>query len=218
MNSIVVASDKKYSRNDRDGAMTWIKGALDVIAHNGIDELKISRLAKEVGVSKGSFYWFFEDLPDLLQCCLQHWKEDLNEIVFDSVSELDASPRERLFFLVEAVFDSKLGRYDAAIRAWGLKDDNAKSVILEVDARRLNFLIALFLQTGMQEALAKRQAHLLYRAIIAESYLSEYPDDMKGVDYLKDLISKFLTGSNQRSTTPISSRNDSAGIRDELGG
>ncbi len=197
MPHIRMTPDGRPTRNDREGAMTWTKGALDVIARDGVDAVKISRLAKEVGVSKGSFYWFFEDLHDLLGCCLEHWKSDLNEVVFEAVARLDGPPIGRMHFLVETVFDSKLGRYDAAIRSWALKDINARSVVQEVDKRRLEFLTALFLQAGLPDDLSRMRAHLLYRAIIAESYLSEYPGEVSGVGFLKILISEFLEDCTQ---------------------
>lgn len=184
-----------YSRNDRTGAQSWIKGALDIITHEGIHKLRIERLAREIKVSKGSFYWFFDDHADLLKCCLEYWKMSLNTSVFDKIRQLEGSVQERLFSLVDTIFESKLGRFDAAIRAWSLNDPVALSVVQEVDRDRLEFLYEMFNRNGLPEETVRQHVHLFYRALIAESYLNEYPSDISGAVYLKGLVQSILESS-----------------------
>ena len=44
----------------------WVQGALAQLARDGIDKVRVAPLARELGVTKGSFYWHFKDRQDLL--------------------------------------------------------------------------------------------------------------------------------------------------------
>ena len=54
---------------------SWVMAAIEVMAEEGIAGLRVEVLAKRLKVTKGSFYWHFEDRRDLLVAILQHWKE-----------------------------------------------------------------------------------------------------------------------------------------------
>lgn len=182
-----IRSRGTISRGDRSGAKIWIEATLDTIALEGADSLRIERLARKIGVSKGSFYWFFSNLDDLRFRALDHWKVHFNDIVFDRVGSHGGPLTEKLNLLVDAIFARKLGRYDAAIRSWSLRDANVGRFIQEIDATRLAFLQDLF--SGL--AGSEFKAHLFYRALIAESYIRRHPQNQSANDYLKSVASKL---------------------------
>lgn len=150
--------------------------------------MRIERLARKINVSKGSFYWFFSNLDDLRFRALDHWKVHFNDIVFDRVGSHDGSLTEKLNLLVDAIFEYKLGRYDAAIRSWSLRDAKVDRFIQNIDATRLAFLHELF--SGLADGEFK--AHLFYRALIAESYVRRHPQDQAAKDYLKRVATKLV--------------------------
>jgi AcrR family transcriptional regulator len=41
----------------------WIQAGFAIIAEEGMQALKIDRLCQRLGVTKGSFYWHFDDMP-----------------------------------------------------------------------------------------------------------------------------------------------------------
>jgi len=180
------------ARSDRDAAQVWIRGALNMIARAGVLSVKIEPLSKEIKVSKGSFYWFFTDVDDLLMRCLDYWKEQLNDAVYDEIRAYDADAQDRLNRLIDTVFSSRFGRFDAAIRAWAMTDARVQGFVTGVDRERLDFLIDVFSQSGLATGPAKHRAHLFYRAFLAESYLSIYPDRMAKGAYLKELVRDLL--------------------------
>ena len=154
-------------RADRDGAKIWIEGALRLIAENGVAAVKVEPLSRQLKVSKGSFYWFFNDIDDLLMRSLDHWKDAMNDSVYEDVRTFDAPARDRLFLLVDTVLSNRLGRYDAAIRAWALSDARVQAFVTRVDQERLELIIEIFSHGGFDTALARKKAHLYYRAFIA---------------------------------------------------
>jgi len=163
-----------------------------MITHNGAAAVKVERLARELKVSKGSFYWFFSDIDDLLMRSLDHWKEALNDAIYEDIRTFDASARDRLFLLVDSVLANRLGRFDAAIRAWSMTDARVQAFVTGVDRERLDLLTEVFDDSSLTPFVARQRAHLFYRAFIAESYLAIYPGRITKGAYLKELIIDLL--------------------------
>ncbi|MBV9985736.1 helix-turn-helix domain-containing protein, partial [Bradyrhizobium sp.] len=56
-------------------ARDWLDLGLKVLARHGFAALKADRLAKTMGVSRGSFYWHFADIAAFHGAILKHWRE-----------------------------------------------------------------------------------------------------------------------------------------------
>ena len=52
----------------------WTIAGIAALAEGGVDAVRVERLAKRLGASKGSFYWHFADRPALLQSMLALWE------------------------------------------------------------------------------------------------------------------------------------------------
>lgn len=188
-----MAAAKRLSRTDRDGARIWITGALDMIARDGVQALRVEPLARQINVSKGSFYWFFRDLDALKTEALVYWLDVLNAPVFEAIRGLDAPLGDRLARLIGLVMSERLGRYDAAIRSWALVDQVARKFVEEVDAVRMAFMEEIFVRDAKDGSRARLRAHLFYRALIAESYVRSYPTGSNRADFMKDMTTHLAT-------------------------
>ena len=63
----------------------WIDFALQKLSKEGIDKVTVASLARDLKVTKGSFYWHFKDRKQLLTAMLARWKETGSAVVFDEV-------------------------------------------------------------------------------------------------------------------------------------
>ena len=45
----------------------WLARALEVLGKNGAGQLAVESLARQLGVTKGSFYWHFRDRADVFR-------------------------------------------------------------------------------------------------------------------------------------------------------
>ena len=52
----------------------WIEEGLRALAAGGPDAVRIDPLAKALGVTRGGFYWHFEDRGALLEEMLDTWE------------------------------------------------------------------------------------------------------------------------------------------------
>ena len=63
----------------------WIEEALRLLADGGPDAVRIEPLAKSLGVTRGGFYWHFEDRAALLREMLDTWERAATDEVIERV-------------------------------------------------------------------------------------------------------------------------------------
>ncbi|MFE5310609.1 TetR/AcrR family transcriptional regulator [Isoptericola sp. NPDC056605] len=155
-------------------ASDWVRAAAGRLAADGVDAVRVEPLARELGVSKGSFYWHFADRAGLLDAVLDHWRAAGTAGVITRVEETSDDPADRLRELVRLAFEHAGGgpggildgRFDGAVRAWAARDPRARDAVHAVDEARTAYLERLL--TGADAPDAPRRAAVLYRALLGE--------------------------------------------------
>ena len=79
----------------------WLNAAMELLRSRGIGGVRVLTLAQNLRVSRGSFYWHFEDHDDLLRCMLDWWDRQMTDSVIQVANESRGSPRKRLMALAE---------------------------------------------------------------------------------------------------------------------
>jgi AcrR family transcriptional regulator len=129
----------------RTPRQAWIDQGLRALADGGPGAIRIEPLAKALGVTKGGFYWHFEDRPALLREVLDAWERSLVDEVIERVELEAGDARARLrelFSLAGAHAD--LLPIDLAVRDWSRRDPAVAERLRRVDNRRIAFMRALF--------------------------------------------------------------------------
>ncbi len=145
-------------------ASTWVETARDVLVEEGIDAVKVDRLASRLGVSRGGFYHHFTDRADLLARLLRLW-QDTVAFVPDGLAP--ATPRaavDAIDALVEHLIteDGYDPRFDMAVRAWSHADAQVAQAVEAVDTARLERLERLFKALGCKPQEARIRARVFY--------------------------------------------------------
>jgi AcrR family transcriptional regulator len=125
---------------------SWIDEGLRALAAGGPDAVRVERLAKGLGVTKGGFYWHFEDREALLDEMLDAWERVSTDEVIERVEGGGGDPRERLHRLFElALHDrSNLFAIDLAVRDWARRDRAVARRLRRVDNRRIEYMRSQF--------------------------------------------------------------------------
>ena len=145
-------------------AATWVETARDVLIDEGIDAVKVDRIALRLGVSRGGFYHHFADRADLLARLLRLWQD---RVAFVPAGLAPASPREAVA-AIDAVVEHLISedgfdpRFDMAVRAWGHADVDVAGAVEAADAARLDELEAIFKALGCKSPEAKIRARVFY--------------------------------------------------------
>jgi AcrR family transcriptional regulator len=127
----------------------WVEAALRALAAGGPDAVRIEPLAKELGVTKGGFYWHFADRPALLEEMLDTWERVSIDEAIERVEREGGDARDRLrrLFALASAGDELARlvlRTDLAVRDWARRDPAVAARLRRVDNRRMEYLRSLF--------------------------------------------------------------------------
>lgn len=155
----------------------WILAAQRVLVKGGVDAVRVDLLAKELGITRGSFYYHFTNRGELLEAILSHWRMRATEDVISFLRQSERTPKEQLSHLLELPLHGQAAREASAIelgiRAWARRDEQARRAIDEVDRHRLNYIEGLLIQAGVAEGEAGDRASLLYAYQLSLSILHD---------------------------------------------
>ena len=149
----------------RLSAEDWEDAALKLIADQGVGALAVEALARQLGVTKGSFYWHFRTREALLQAALERWEQYGEREV---ISQIEAMPEPRarlpeLFRLVaHEIAPHRV--YAALLKA--LDHPQVVPVMARVSQRRMEFLTSIYREAGLGTDEALNRARLTYAAYV----------------------------------------------------
>ena len=123
----------------------WIEEGLRALAAGGPDAVRIEPLARALGVTRGGFYWHFEDRRALLEEILDAWERvGVDEVIERVEGEGgDARARLRRLSAFAGSSDEPL-RTDLAVRDWARREPAVADRLRRVDNRRMDYLRTLF--------------------------------------------------------------------------
>ncbi len=158
-------SQEKAAGGDKLTRSDWLAAALDALLREGVDGIHVEPLAASLGVTKGSFYWHFKDLQDLLASVIDFWTTRMVGAVRDH-QHLTGTPEENLLTVMEDIAREDRARYEAAMRTWAASDERAALGVQRVDEARLEWTCGLFTEMGF----SKEQAEIRGRMMVFYEY------------------------------------------------
>ncbi|HVA16107.1 MAG TPA: helix-turn-helix domain-containing protein [Candidatus Dormibacteraeota bacterium] len=145
------------TRRDHDtrlGRSDWIHAAMEVLASDGLEAVRVENLAKKLGISKGSFYWHFRDRDDLLDAMLEAWESGEVDWNVDE-REVHRDPAGRWASVVELLSREAQRNLDVAIFSWAREDEKVGRRASEIEKRRAAHLRQVFREIGFTRAQAE---------------------------------------------------------------
>jgi AcrR family transcriptional regulator len=168
------------SRLSRD---SWIDAALELLLQSGPDAVAVQPLARQLGATKGSFYWHFTSRDDLLRATLERWEAVATDDVIATVEAKSADPRTRAELLVEEVTTGR--RPGELLLLAGTEHPDVAAAVERVTRRRIEYVARLLRSGGLTPAVAQRRATLAYAAYLGHAQLAQsvpgvLPDSARG--------------------------------------
>jgi len=165
------------TRNEREsnGRMNslsqedWLSSALESLNERGVDAVKVLPLSKKLGVTRGSFYWHFDDREQLLRQMLEYWERELTDEVITAAGALAAPSEEKLRYVIHNVLLYRQTRYDTAISAWGMFDAGAAQSMKRVLRKRMRFVAGLLEDLGFSKEDATLRARFLVGFMLVDA-------------------------------------------------
>jgi AcrR family transcriptional regulator len=142
----------------------WINVARHILINEGINQVKVLTISDRLGVSRSSFYWYFENRKDLLDGLLKEW-EQRNTSTIQKNCEMPATSINMAVcnffrcFINPELFDRGL---DFAVREWSRRNKDLRERLDEADSLRINAVTAMFSRYGYNPTTAGARARILY--------------------------------------------------------
>ena len=128
----------------------WLDTALEILTLEGIEGVRIERLADRLGISKSGFYWHFRDRDDLYRQLLEAWEHEMTGVITENPEINQGPAAKRLENIMKTISDYELNRAEASIFVWSQRDERVRKVMNRVNRERLRYLRALFEELGFE--------------------------------------------------------------------
>ncbi|KGF67525.1 hypothetical protein LL06_21725 [Hoeflea sp. BAL378] len=183
----------------------WIKAAFRLLTRSGPTAIRVDYLCRELGVTKGSFYWHFADLAALRAAMVEHWRRVATRDVIAAMTSAELAPRALFIRLFETVLSQPARDYggamaEAAIRHWAAGDEAVQAVVREADAERLAFLTLQLRGAGLAGPEARSRAAFLCATLIGLEQLAGEPA-LPRLD-ITGFVDAMLTPADAAAITP----------------
>lgn len=148
----------------RGSREAWLDAAHEVLLDSGVDSVRIMPLAKKLGLSRTSFYWFFTDREELLAGLLRRWRDRNTGNLVNQAGAYAETLAEGLLNVCDCWLDTSLfdSRFEFAVRSWALQSPGVQAEVQAADAMRLAALAGLFRRFGHSEMSADVRARTVY--------------------------------------------------------
>ena len=190
---------KRARSSKRSGSLSagdWVDAAYSAIAEGGVGSVAVEPLARRLGVTRGSFYWHFEDRGALVEAALERWERESTEAVILATRSIP-DPLERFVRLAEEAFDEAPRDGDASggdvsrRRAFELAVSDAaddpvvRPFLRRVTERRIGYIEECYRALGLPKEEAGHRALMAYAAYAGTVRLfRDIPDRVpRGEDY-----------------------------------
>lgn len=179
----------------------WTDAATEVLVDQGIDHVRVDVLAKQLQVTRGSFYWHFRDREELLRSVLSSWHEGTTEQLTARLESAHTDPRQQLRDVLSLPLRGRsavrAARIELAIRAWARRDELARHAVDEADASRIGYIAQVFSSLGFVVAEARSRAFVLYAFLVGESMMANQGSESQRLErgrLVEQLLQQPLRG------------------------
>ncbi|WP_024805751.1 TetR/AcrR family transcriptional regulator [Nocardia sp. BMG51109] len=152
------AEAQRRGRSPRLSYDDWVDGALALLAREGVSAIKIPRLCTELGVTKGSFYWHFDDLQQLMEAMADRWSAVQSDAV-RALGAIDSIPVEqRIENMASLLVDQSTWIVEATVREWARHDPKVAGAVQALERKVFDIVEQTMLELGFDDGQARVRA------------------------------------------------------------
>jgi len=150
----------------------WLQAGYTLLAEQGVRALKVESLCRQMGVTRGSFYWHFEDMNSYRTALVESWNTFLERDRQSLAQQSELPPRERLTAMMTTLVSPQHWMLERAMREWARTDPVAAANVREADRLTLRSVTKAFCDFGFSLDDAKLRAQLTFAAGIGLLHLT----------------------------------------------
>ena len=147
-------------------ASDWVDTGFAILADEGIQRVKIDRMAERLGVTKGSFYWHFRDLDDFQDALAAKWAGEMGSRYLATAGSPDQPPSTRMQNRLRVYLSRRVRTLDREMRQWARSDERARAALEQTDRQIFTQMTSDLRELGFSDADAEWRASVLFYASI----------------------------------------------------
>ncbi len=136
----------------------WLAAAFSRLSDQGVESVRVEVLARDLGVSKGSFYWHFHGRSELLESMLSRWESD--ELAWIE-AENGAAPAVRWAQIVAKTTDPERIRGEVAVRGWARRDSRVAGRVAAIERKKAALIASVLREVGFTPSAAEAWAEIV---------------------------------------------------------
>lgn len=142
----------------------WLDHGFAIIGDEGLAALKLDRICRRAGATKGSFYWHFADIAAYRSALIEAWaqRHGTDGELYEGIAHLP--PAERLDRMVAGLLDPEHWRTERAMREWARSDAAVAVGVAEADRRVQAAVLDVFIELGFDRGQALLRASTTFAA------------------------------------------------------
>jgi len=156
--------DENPNRLQRDD---WVNAAYAAFVQAGVSAVKADPLAKSLGVTRGSFYWHFKNVSELMQAVLNKWKTDQTDAVIAANEREGGAAAARLLRLLKFCAADD-GAFEMGIRNLMQTQPGIEAIVASIDETRIDYMADLMVEMGKSQETAAKLSPVIYAAWLGE--------------------------------------------------
>lgn len=158
-----VAQEGEGPRTAQLTRADWLKTALDLFKTEGIEAVRVTRMAQARGVTRGSFYWHFKRREDLQNALVSYWRQKNVQSVLTALDDAQ-SLDDGILSLFSAWLDPDRFEpgLDMAMRDWARRSESASQAVNEADEQCMNAIAQFYERHGFVKTDARARARTIY--------------------------------------------------------
>ncbi len=175
----------------------WLRAAQNRLAEHGIESVRVEVLARDLGVSKGSFYWHFRDRSELLEKLLARWEDaELDWLN----AEAGAGGAASWAKFIARTADPERMRLEVALRNWARADARVATRVAAVEKRKTHLIAEVLREIGFTRHAADIWSEVVL--LICLGWLDRATRDPQfaaAETGLGELLSEFILAASARN-------------------
>lgn len=177
----------------RGSEEVWLNAAYEMLRENGIEAVKVMPLAKELGLTRTSFYWHFTDRDALLEAMIRRWEQKNTGNLINQTKGFAETITEAMLNVFDCWLDENLfdARMDLAIRNWARNNSELQSRLDSADAKRAKALFNMFKKFGYDDAQAQARSMTVIYTQIGYISMEVHENQVERISRMPDYIAVF---------------------------
>ena len=168
----------KKTESSRLDCTAWLDAAEAAIAEGGFSNVRVLPLSQKLGVTRGSFYWHFENHADFMAQIIERWKaremEELNQWNGDVSNPMETLENIVNFVLKRASVQPRRTKIEFALRDYSGGSKMAAKAVAAVDHARMGIGYTLLKEIIGSEEETESYALLFYAQIVGAQLMTTY--------------------------------------------